>query len=350
MNQIEKSKISKRSWLSLVLLAIVIAIMAGCNQVADEGGAGTADDYAYELSDPDEVEAVYGPSDEDYENQSNEFEHCCHILIDPNTVVATINNMDITAGAVMDELPWVLDGLMWEYIQMFPEDMAFNFDRIFWDDMTFGRVVLEEAAQIAALVALYEDFGRQRGIEISFDTGEHPVMQIIEAIMNDPDKMAEFADYLPEDNVEEAREKAESLLARALAGEDFVELIHTYGEDPGMEFNPDGYTFTHGAMVPEFENATIELEIGEISGLVQTQFGFHIIKRVEPIPENAMPGPMGLPPGEGDELFGAKHILIMAVDTTSEPVRFDAIITAFGTKHENANIEFLSALDDIPLG
>ena len=71
---------------------------------------------------------------------------------------------------------------------------------------------------------------------------------------------------------------AEEVLARAQNGEDFDALIAEFNEDPGA--TEAGYTFTKGTMVPEFEDAAFALKIGEMSGLVETQYGYHIIKRI----------------------------------------------------------------------
>lgn len=53
------------------------------------------------------------------------------------------------------------------------------------------------------------------------------------------------------------------------------------GDDPGMLDNEEGYFFTYGEMVEEFEKKSFELEVGEISGLVETSYGYHIIERLE---------------------------------------------------------------------
>lgn len=60
---------------------------------------------------------------------------------------------------------------------------------------------------------------------------------------------------------------------------DFDKLIEEYGEDPGMQSNPDGYIFTKGEMVQEFEDAAFALKEGEISGAVESSYGTHFIKR-----------------------------------------------------------------------
>ncbi|MBQ7975333.1 MAG: peptidylprolyl isomerase [Clostridia bacterium] len=74
--------------------------------------------------------------------------------------------------------------------------------------------------------------------------------------------------------------QAEAVLKKAKGGADFDELIKEYGEDPGMEYAADGYVFTTGEMVEEFEKAAFELKENEISNLVETAYGYHIIKKL----------------------------------------------------------------------
>lgn len=73
---------------------------------------------------------------------------------------------------------------------------------------------------------------------------------------------------------------ANEISQRAKNGEDFYSLVEEYGEDPGMENNPEGYTFTHGKMVEEFENESFRLSEGEISDPIETSYGYHIIKKL----------------------------------------------------------------------
>lgn len=70
------------------------------------------------------------------------------------------------------------------------------------------------------------------------------------------------------------------ILAQLNNGADFDELVGLYNEDPGMTSYPEGYYFTAGEMVQEFEDATFALEEGAISGIVETSYGYHIIQRL----------------------------------------------------------------------
>lgn len=77
-----------------------------------------------------------------------------------------------------------------------------------------------------------------------------------------------------------AKKTAEEVLAKVKAGEDFDKLVDEYNTDPGA--SDEGYTFAQdGSMVEEFEDASFALEIGQTSEIVETAYGYHIIKRIE---------------------------------------------------------------------
>lgn len=95
--------------------------------------------------------------------------------------------------------------------------------------------------------------------------------------------MYEGAARAPEDlrrSKEKARQIAEELLQRVKAGEDFQELAREYSDGPssvnGGVLNP----FGRGKMMPAFEEAAFALDKGEVSGIVETDYGFHTIKRL----------------------------------------------------------------------
>jgi peptidyl-prolyl cis-trans isomerase C len=94
---------------------------------------------------------------------------------------------------------------------------------------------------------------------------------------------------LPDDQKALKKKQIDELLKRARAGEDFAALARQYSEDPGSKDNGGEYKFPRGQMVAEFEAAAFALKPGEISDVVTTQFGYHIIKLSEKIPARTVP-------------------------------------------------------------
>ena len=73
---------------------------------------------------------------------------------------------------------------------------------------------------------------------------------------------------------------ADDLLKKVQSGEDFDSLMREYSTDPGTEYSPDGYVFTYGEMVEEFENCVKNTDIGDF-GLCKSDYGWHVILRLE---------------------------------------------------------------------
>jgi peptidyl-prolyl cis-trans isomerase D len=88
----------------------------------------------------------------------------------------------------------------------------------------------------------------------------------------------------PEEQEEKVREKASGVLKKARGGEDFASLAKKYSEGPSAPKGGDLGYFSEGRMVKPFEEASFKMKKGEISELVRTRFGYHIIK-VEDVKE-----------------------------------------------------------------
>jgi hypothetical protein len=104
----------------------------------------------------------------------------------------------------------------------------------------------------------------------------------------------------PELDTKAQRAKIEGILTRVRAGEDFMKLADEFTEDPsGKGRGGDLGWFGRGVMVKPFEDAAFTLKPGEVSGVFETVFGFHIVKLDERRVQ-----------GVGEEVH-ARHILIL---------------------------------------
>jgi peptidyl-prolyl cis-trans isomerase D len=87
------------------------------------------------------------------------------------------------------------------------------------------------------------------------------------------------ADPKDKEGMEKARQRAEAIREEAVKGKNFAQLAKKYSEDPGTKDRGGDIGFiSRGMVVPEFEQAAFSMKPGEISSVIQTQFGFHILK------------------------------------------------------------------------
>ncbi len=123
--------------------------------------------------------------------------------------------------------------------------------------------------------------------------------------------VAKYIAEHPELGAADKRAKAQDILNRAKAGEDFAALANEFSEDPGNK-NEKGEgqggfygNNKKGKMMPAFEAAALALEPGQIATeLVETDYGFHIIKLEKK-------GVSSDPSSQGQETYDVRHILIM---------------------------------------
>ena len=168
--------------------------------------------------------------------------------------------------------------------------------------------------------------GERRGMAAGFDKRRKIELQILmqqartlaqiyaEEKLQDKIKVteAEIDAYLaghPDLDDKKDREQAEALLKRLRAGEDFATLARQFSTDSSREKGGDLGWFGRGVMVPEFENVAFVLQRGQISNVVKTAFGYHIIKLEErrTVEKN----------GVSEEEIRVRHILINSRDLSS---------------------------------
>lgn len=136
-----------------------------------------------------------------------------------------------------------------------------------------------------------------------------------------PEELKKYLDEHPEADMAKVKQKAEDLLARVKKGEDFAALAKEYSDDKSSAVNGGelGGWVTKGTWVPEFEQAAFSMKPGEISDLVKSNFGYHIIqvedrRTVEKKADETKTAPAtpdGKPAESGPhEEVKARHILI----------------------------------------
>lgn len=240
--------------------------------------------------------------------------------------VATVNGVEITAEAFQKELNTALSRFQRQYP---PEQLAQLTPRIqeqVLDQMIARQLLIQEANRLQMTVT-DEEFDEARAkLEAALPPGmtlaqvleqrkvgeeqfrqefgdEVRISKLIEQVTsNDLQVTDAEVDSFYSENVDKFKQpemvtarhiliavkegddkdaqkaKAEAIRERLVAGEDFAEVAKAETDDPGSKATGGLYTFPRGQMVQAFEEAAFTQDIGAVGPLVETQFGYHIIK------------------------------------------------------------------------
>lgn len=197
-----------------------------------------------------------------------------------NKVLATVNGRDITQRE-LDEI-----------IRRLPAERQ--------SYMSSNEAKKQLLDQVISFEVMY-NYGKETGIENSPEY-IHQVEQLqkeiltqitINKVLSEVTVTDEEVDKYYEANKDQFRtdetvaakhilvdsiETAEEVKEKITSGMSFEEAAETYSSCPSKAKGGDLGTFSRGQMVPEFEKAAFELEVGKVSEAVETQFGYHLIK------------------------------------------------------------------------
>ncbi len=172
----------------------------------------------------------------------------------------------------------------------FPQDKELSEEEINQAKDDFAKIKIYEAEANAKRAELGDEFERNLDLQVKLQQSQFLASRYAQKTLvektkvTDEDVQKYIADH-PEYDTKEKKAKAEQILSRAKAGEDFAKLANEFSEDPGNK-DPKGELqgglykdVTKGKMVPAFEQAALALEPGQIAdNLVESPYGYHIIK------------------------------------------------------------------------
>lgn len=222
-------------------------------------------------------------------------------------------------------------------------------------DMRMQQIVNQMGGDEDAIEKYYGKTLEEFKDELREQVREQLVVQevqrtIVEGLTITPEEVKRFFKNIPRDSLpyfssevvvghivkkpsvnQAAKKEAERFLydlrERAEKGEDFLELVSTYSQDPSARYGKTLGWVKRGQMVPEFEAAAMKLKPGEMSKPVETEYGIHLIKQID---------------RRGNEYHPA-HILILHKYMEEDFAQAAHFLDSIKTLIENDSITFAKA-------
>ena len=142
---------------------------------------------------------------------------------------------------------------------------------------------------------------------------------------------------LTADQQKAKQKQADDLLKRIRGGADFAALAKEYSEDPGSKDNGGELpAFPRGQMLPEFEAAAFSLTNNQLSDIVTSAYGYHIIKAIDKTPAKKLTLTDKVPPGDATIASRIKDYLALQKSEKLAPAYLDKL-------HQAADVQILDA-------
>jgi len=193
---------------------------------------------------------------------------------DADAVVATVNGTEITFGHLVS----IASGLPAQYDQATPDQL---YDGIL--DQLVQQTLLEQVTTVSEKRLAYSLDNERRAL-VSSEALKEITKQALtgEALQALYDEQILSGTPTPEYQAShilvETEEAANEILQMLRDGGDFAELAKEKSTGPSGPSGGDLGWFGRGAMVPEFDQAVADMKVGEFTGPVKTQFGYHVIR------------------------------------------------------------------------
>ena len=315
-----------KRWMSALLAALLLALCVGCGNQAEETAEPSG--VYYDITGIAPTETVMTVDGNEIPAQMYFYwtaYNCSYLEYQMNMLNYAYgmytDYIDADSGTVNWDLQFTEDQTLSEYVKAETDDTVLFYAVVenLAAEMDAGLTAEDEAAiadnrasaveemggeeefvKYLAELGIDEDtFARFSSTSFLFDNLTDLVLQEGSELYlpeEDYDQYATYADHillatqdtatgaaLSEEEIAEKRQTAEDLLSQLQASDDVVtlfgQLADEYSEDPGRAENPDGYIYTPGTMVTVFEDAAAALEPGQVSGIVESDYGYHIILR-----------------------------------------------------------------------
>jgi foldase protein PrsA len=268
-----EEKLKNKKFVILLLILVMILATAGCVKEKPGTEAAIVNGEVITVQEYEETLEVYKSM---YKNQYGD--EVLDTEIQPGVTLLEYLKENILENMIFERIIYQeaiknnltvndteLDELMVEYKTFFGDEQAY---KEFLTSNNMKEEFLKNSLRTDEVIQRYVDFYME-----SLSISDEELIKYYE------DNVDKFVSVKARHILVNSMEEAEDILAQINAGADFSDLAMAFSKDTNSAvLGGDLGYFYKGQMVPTFEAAAFSLEVGEVSGIIPSDFGFHIIK------------------------------------------------------------------------